>query len=169
MTKPGGPGATPGPLLGLRIAAVALLVLGSVVLNAAFQITRAGGYSVVGPGAVPIAVGIALIVLSVLFILRTTVLPDVDLFEHVRAAEAATHWPTALLVIGLLIAYALALGPLGYIPATAAFLPVGAWLMGSRRTLRDAVIGICLAIVVYVAFTYLLGLRLPAGLLEPLL
>jgi putative tricarboxylic transport membrane protein len=116
-----------------------------------------------------LAVAIGLIALSILFILRTTVLPDNDLFEHVRAEEAATHWPTALLVIGLLLVYALALGPLGYIPATAAFLPVGARVMGSRRPVRDVVVGIGMAIVIYVAFTYLLGLRLPAGLLEPLL
>lgn len=169
MTERRDPGDAPGSLPALRLVGVALLALGAIALYGTFQITRAGGYSVVGPAAVPIVVAIGLIVLSVVFIIRTTVLPDIDLFERVRTEEAATYWPTVLMLIVLLIVYALALGPLGYIPTTAAFLPVGARLMGSRRPVRDSLVGVAMAIVIFVAFTYVLGLRLPAGLLEPLL
>lgn len=163
------PGPQPGSLLGLRIAGFALLGLAAVATYGTFQISRAAGYSVVGPAVIPLAVSVMLIGLSLVFIVRTTVIPDRDLFEHARAEEAATHWPSALSLGALLVAYAVALGPLGYIPATALFLPVGAWLLGSRHLVRDVVIGLSLALVIYFSFTALLGLRLPAGVLEPLL
>lgn len=163
------PGMPPGSLLGLRAAGFALLALGGVALYGTFQISRAVGYSVVGPAVVPLAVSVMLTGLGLIFILRTTVIPDRDLFEHARAEEAATHWPSVLLLGGMLVAYAFALGPLGYIPATALFLPAGAWLLGSRHLVRDTAIGLALALVIYFAFTMVLGLRLPAGVLDPFL
>jgi putative tricarboxylic transport membrane protein len=65
--------------------------------------------------------------------------------------------------------YALVLGVLGYVIATGLMIPSGARILGSRRLVRDAAIGFALAIVVYVAFTNFLGVRLPAGVLEPVL
>ncbi|HUH17277.1 MAG TPA: tripartite tricarboxylate transporter TctB family protein [Methylomirabilota bacterium] len=163
------PGAPPGSLLGLRIAGFALLGLGAVAAYGTFQISRAAGYSVVGPAVIPLAVSVMLIGLGLVFVLRTTAIPDRDLFEHARAEEAATHWPSVLLLGALLVAYAFALGPLGYIPATALFLPTGARILGSRHLVRDVVIGLGLALVIYFAFTAMLGLRLPAGVLDPFL
>jgi putative tricarboxylic transport membrane protein len=58
-----------------------------------------------------------------------------------------------------------ALDGLGYVVATALFLPVTAWILGSRSPIRDLVVGVGLAVAVYIGFTEFLGVRLPAGIL----
>lgn len=157
--------ATTGP----RLVGVALLALGLVVLFGTFQIAQGAGYSAVGPALIPLVVALILIGLAGLFILRTTARPDHDLLRLAAEEEAATHWPTVGLVIAVLLAYAVLLSPLGYIVATSIFLPVGARILGSRALLRDLAIGIGLSVMIYFAFTEALGLRLPAGILEPIL
>lgn len=169
MSAGGDPDRTSGSLLGVRVFGLVLLLLGGVVLYGTLQLTRTSGYSVIGPAAVPMVIALGLIALSVLFIIRTTFIGDPDLFEHVRTEEAATHWPTVLTQMVLLVAYVFSLGILGYIIATSLFIPVGARLLGSRKPARDVAVGVGLALVVYFSFTELLGLRLPAGLLEPVL
>ncbi len=73
----------------------------------------------------------------------------------------------------LVIAVALALGtllmePAGYVLASAVLFTGVALGFGSRRTVRDAGVGLVLALTTYLAFTRLLDLNLPAGIL-PLL
>jgi putative tricarboxylic transport membrane protein len=155
---------------GLRGVALAFLILGLIVLYQTFQIRQGGGYSAVGPQAFPLAVSIGLLLLSVVFLLRTTVFPDTDLAEQAAAEEAATHWPTVGLLALLLVIYVYALGVLGYVIATALFVAVCATLLrwnASPRILgRDLLIGLVLAAVIYFSFTRFLGVRLPAGLLD---
>jgi putative tricarboxylic transport membrane protein len=146
------------------------LALGLIVLYASFQIRQGGGYSAVGPRAFPLAVAIGLLALSIIFLLRTTIFPDQDLAEQAAAEEAATHWSTVGLLALTLVLYVSALRPLGYVAATALFFTVGAWILRGRfepaTILRDLMIGLLLALFVYVSFTRFLGVRLPAGLLD---
>jgi putative tricarboxylic transport membrane protein len=93
----------------------------------------------------------------------------------VAEEEGATHWPSVGLLVAVLVGYGLALdgfrlGPLdvpglGYVVATSLFLPIAARVLGSEHLVRDLVVGIGLAIVVYIGFTQFLGVRLPAGIL----
>jgi putative tricarboxylic transport membrane protein len=80
-----------------------------------------------------------------------------------------THWPTVLLLAVLLVGYAVALAPLGYIVATALLLPIASRILGSTHLLRDAVIAVGLALLIYFGFTAFLGIRLPQGILAPVL
>ncbi|MEO6294315.1 MAG: tripartite tricarboxylate transporter TctB family protein [Candidatus Limnocylindria bacterium] len=165
--------------LGPRLAAVALLALAALLIVSAFGIARGGGYTVIGPATIPLVVAIGILVLGSIFALRTTVLPDHDLAEQAAGEEVVTHWPTVGLTAAALIGYALALdgfelGPievpgLGYIVATGLFLPLTARILGSRSPIRDGIVGFVIAIVVYFGFTQFLGVRLPAGILGPLL
>lgn len=171
--------ATPGGLLGPRIVAIVLLALAALLIISAVGIARGGGYSVIGPATIPLVVAIGLLILGAVFALRTTVLPDTDLAVHAADEERATHWPTVGLTGVALVGYALALdgfalGPLevpglGYILATGLFLPLTARVLGSRSPIRDVIVGFGIAIVVYFGFTQFLGVRLPAGLLGPVL
>jgi putative tricarboxylic transport membrane protein len=168
-------GAQGGSLTGPRILAVVLLVLAAVLIVSALGIARGGGYSVIGPATIPLAVAIGLLVLGAIFALRTTIRPDVDLAQQAAEEERVTHWPTVGLIALALFGYALALdgfalGPIdvpsiGYVPATGIFLPLTARILGSRSLVRDVIAGFGIAIVVYVGFTEFLGVRLPAGLL----
>jgi putative tricarboxylic transport membrane protein len=164
-----------GGLLGPRIAGVALLALGAVLIVSALGITRGGGYQLIGPATVPLVVAIVLLVLAAAFTLRTTVWTDTDLAERAAEEERACHWITVGLIGLVLVGYALALdgfrlGPidlpgLGYVIATGLFLPLAARILGSRSPIRDIVAGFGIGIVVYIGFTQFLGVRLPAGIL----
>jgi putative tricarboxylic transport membrane protein len=113
---------------------------------------------------------VGLFLFGLLFLSRTTPLwPDTDLAEEAAAEEAATHWITVALIVVALLVYPFLLAPLGYTVATALFFPVVSRMMGSRRIVRDVLVGIGLGVVIYVTFTQFLGVRLPAGLLRGLL
>ena len=179
-TEERGPrGAQGGGLFGPRLVAVALLALAAILIASAFGIARGGGYSVIGPATIPFVVAIGLLALGAIFALRTTLLPDTDLAELSAEEDRATHWPTVGLIMLALLGYALALdgfklGPvevpgLGYIVATGIFLPVAARVLGSRSPIRDVIVAFGIGIVIYFGFTEFLGVRLPAGVLDPLL
>lgn len=124
----------------------------------------------VGPEVFPIIVSLWLIGVGSVLALRTTLIPDWDMAHQITEEGLATHWPTVLAVGGLLVVYALTLGPLGYIPATAIFVPACSRALGSRSLLRDAVVGLIVAVVIYFFFTEVLEIRLPtAGILDELL
>lgn len=150
-----------------RVAALAVMGIGVVSLVGASQVRTPGGYTAVPANVMPAVVGVGLLVLGSLLLLRATVRPDADHAARVAAEAVATHWRSTLLALAGLVGYALLLGPLGYVVATGTFLPIQARVLGSRSPIRDLAIGIVIALVVYVAFTRFLGVRLPAGILEP--
>lgn len=158
----------PAPsFLAPRIAALLLIVGGLFLLYNALQIGSVRGYSVVGPSIFPIVVSLGLTALGAALALRTTIWPDRDLGAKAGAEAVATHWPTSGMLGALLVAYALCLGPLGYIVSTAILLPASARVLGSRALVRDVLIGVALAIVIFFGFTRFLSIRLPAGILAP--
>jgi putative tricarboxylic transport membrane protein len=154
-----------GSLLGLRLAAGAMIAFGVVALMATFAIRQPGGYSPIGPRIFPLVVSLGLLFFGALFLLRVTLRRDRELVERAGEEDRATHWPIPGWLGLALVAYAFALKPLGYVVATALFLPVGSRILGSRNWVRDGLVGAGL----YLGFTRFLGVRLPAGLLDPLL
>jgi putative tricarboxylic transport membrane protein len=156
-------------LLEARLAALVVILLGLLALFGAAQVGAGAGYVAVAPSVMPVVIGIGLVALGALLLLRATVRPDLDLARHVQAEAATTDWKTTGLTMAALVGYALVLGVLGYILATTVFIPVSASILGSRRPGRDVAVGAMIGIVVYVGFTQFLGVRLPAGLLDPVL
>jgi putative tricarboxylic transport membrane protein len=149
---------------GPRIAGLALLALGVAALIATTRIPSArDGWAVSGPRFVPLVASLMLIVLSIAFLVRTVVRPDVELAQFAAAEGAKTHWPTPALVMAGLLGYVALLVPLGYALASALFFTATARVLGSTRLVRDAVAGIVLGAVVSYAFTRWLGVRLPVG------
>lgn len=162
------PGARRG-LIEARVAALAVMGLGVVSLVGASQVRAPATYTPISASVMPAVVGVGLVVLGIILLLRATVRPDLDHAVRIAAEATATHWRTTIAALGGLVAYAVVLGPLGYIVATSAFLPVESRILGSRSPVRDLVVGVALAIVVYLGFSEFLGVRLPAGMLEPVL
>jgi L-lactate permease len=122
----------------VRIVGLVLLALGVIALIATFDIPSTRyGWSTSGPRFAPLVASIALIVLALLFLLRTVWRPDEDLAEHAAREMADTHWPTPALLLALLVGYVLLLGALGYALATTVFVWLAAWLLGSDKPVRD--------------------------------
>lgn len=163
------PASSGRALFGLRLAALTVVILGGVILTQVSRIGTGAGYIVVGPRVFPTAIGLGVLVLGLLFLLRTTFVLDKDLVAEVVTEEATTDWTTTILSLLSLVAYASLLRPLGYTIATALFFPVIGRILGSTRLRRDIIVGITLGLVIYLAFTRVLGVRLPAGLLAGIL
>ena len=154
----------PRSYAGPRLAALFLLALGIVCLIATADIPSSReGWSVEGPRFVPLVVSVAIVVLSALMLLRTVWRRDLALGAIAAAEQARTHWPTPGLVLGALVAYVLLLERLGYALATTLLFTAVSWLLGSRDTTRDCVIGLVLGVLTSLAFSRLLGVRLPVG------
>jgi putative tricarboxylic transport membrane protein len=160
----GGDIVTPVSWRGPRIAGLALLALGLSALVATTRIPSVrDGWAVGGPRFVPLVASLMLVALSIAFLVRTVVRPDIELAQFAAAEGAKTHWPTPGLVMAALLGYVALLVPLGYALATAVFFTTTARVLGSRQLLRDAVTGIVLGTVTCYAFTRWLGVRLPVG------
>ncbi|MFS8543566.1 MAG: phosphatidate cytidylyltransferase, partial [Limnochordales bacterium] len=78
-------------------------------------------------------------------------------------------WRSVAITVAALLAQILLLERAGFIISSTILFAGVAWAFGSRRHGRDVVIGFILAFVVYWSFTQWLGLRLPAGILRPVL
>ncbi|MFI7227662.1 tripartite tricarboxylate transporter TctB family protein [Nonomuraea angiospora] len=174
-----------------RIVSLGFLAAAVVVLAQAFAIPQGEGYQAVGPRAFPLLVGVGLAVVSIVGVVQAfrpgTREPDatppapatagtvdvgigvgVGLSADGGGGEASEkpHWPSVLLLIGSLAAYALLLVPAGYWQATTAFFVAVARVLGSRRLVRDVLVGLALALATYFLFDRLLGISLPPGLVR---
>lgn len=155
--------------LGLLVAAAVILLGGAIVLYDAVRIASSTGFGPQQSGFFPVIVGVGLVIFGLLFLARTTIWPDRLLFEHAALEHTESGWLRLWgAVVGLVI-YAVLLDPMGYIITTALFFVGIARIVGSRRLVRDVIVGVAFAVAAYFAFTEFLGVRLPAGLLEPLL
>ena len=151
--------------------AVLLLLLGALVLWDASQIntgvTQAGA---IGPTAVPILVGVLLLVCAVA--LAVDVLrggrgeaeggEDVDLSHP-------SDWRTLLLLVAVFLANVALMNPMGWWFSGAVLFWGCAYALGSRHYVRDAVLAFALSFLTYYVFAVGLGIFLPAGLLQGIL
>jgi putative tricarboxylic transport membrane protein len=150
----GGSRATGEILLG-----IALVVAGVLLLLGTTAIAVAPSYSRVGPRVFPLAIAGGLMIVGLLYTIESWKGAQTPLDEH-----AVSIWPLVIIAVGI-VADALLLERLGFILSSTILFMLVAAAFGSRRYLRDAVIGLALASLAYVTFVYGLGLRLPAGIL----
>ncbi|MEV6288699.1 tripartite tricarboxylate transporter TctB family protein [Kribbella sp. NPDC051770] len=140
------------------IAAVVLVVLSATFLVGVFDIRSPKGLDPAGPRFFPLLVTSAWLLLSI-----------ADLIEGLRsprtAKSADRSWFEPVAVSALLVLYAFLVVPLGYMLATALLFFAAARVLGSRQLVRDIVVAVVLAVVVYVAFTQFLDISLPEGVL----
>lgn len=140
-----------------RLTGLALLALA-----VAYGIA-AGGYQAMigdplGPAVFPMALAIALGGLSVYLIVRPDPEPD---------------WPKRrallkqVLTLVAFVGYTYLLEPLGFLVSTFVAVVVLGWLLGARLWQAGAA-GVAIAAVLFVLFDTVLGLPLPAGVLDAL-
>lgn len=154
--------------IGELLLALGAVAFGLLVIWQTTQIRVAPIYSTVGPRVIPYIVGAGLVLTGLWLAVealtgRTTAgsaeSEDVDL-------SLPTDWRTISLLAVALIAYLLLIERAGFVIASAVLFVGAAYAMGSRRYVRDGVIGILLSVALYLLFNRGLGLDLPAGVLE---
>jgi len=160
--------AEAGPLAGLA-AGVVLVAAGLALFTRALLVGADRGVTLGGPTFAPIVVT-ALWVVVALAYLGTQVAAWRRRVPGPTATARPT-WRVPILLLALLVAYAFVLKytAVGYVLATVAFYVGAAQLLSTRPVrqviVRDTVVGIVLSLTIYLSFTKLLGIVLPAGVL----
>jgi putative tricarboxylic transport membrane protein len=148
------------------VVSLALLGIGVVVLFDGLRQAESTSASGVGAGFMPKVIGALLIGLSLALMVQVARgrLGEADESEG-DVDVRHTRWvPLAVCVaaVGVFIA---AVEPLGYIIVSSIVFWLTAWALGARHIVRTAVIAVLLSLVVYLSFTRLLDIPLPAGIL----
>ncbi|SIQ75840.1 putative tricarboxylic transport membrane protein [Rhizobium sp. RU35A] len=141
------------------IAAI-LVAIAAVILVDASRLREVSGYSPVGPGTVPMAIGVILLLLA-----GWTVIAAIrgDFPERERQELPPVIW-----IVGGLAAQMLLLNIAGFSIATGVLFAATAAGFGKRRLWVSLPVGIVLCLVVWLIFAGLLQLSLPAGPIERL-
>lgn len=90
---------------------------------------------------------------------------DEEVDGPLKREEPPVPWRRLLVVTGLFVGYAFVFIPLGYLLSTVLFLTGITCLVDRERWRRNLLFAIVFAVVIYVAFTEVLRVQLPAGLL----
>jgi putative tricarboxylic transport membrane protein len=145
----------------IRWVALAIVIFGLLYLWQATQIRGTSTYAAVSARAFPLATGIGILLSGIWLFLLPGAPPAPDAPERTRL-----DWPRVLLLLLTVIGYAMLFRPLGYMLSTALMLLAGSQILGERRhLLRDLIVSIALAVALNYAFTRLLNINLPAGLI----
>ena len=148
-----------------------VLALGSFALITALRLPSTGGYSGIGPNAIPIAVAGGLAALGIWLLIealtggwRSRTSDD----PHARG-EHAFYAPAFAWVTAGLFAQMALIHTAGFVLAAAVLFAGVARGFGSLRPVRDAVIGLVLGLAVFLFFVKFLNVGLPAGWLARVL
>lgn len=143
------------------VLGVVILGIGLLLLWQAWQLP--GDLAPQGPRFLPVVLAVAWILLAAAYLAGATASA---VGKRARAAgERLDHLPRVTALIAVLVAYAYAIDPIGYVISTAVLFFTCATLLGSRSYIRDAVIAVGLSVAVYFLFSRGLNIYLPPGLL----
>lgn len=152
------------PPAGQIALAVGVAAIGAFFFGGSFLLPGGGGYAQVGPAAVPRLVGLVLIGLGIL-LLRESFTGGFRGVDEAAERELKTDWRAFAWVSGGIVSYGLLVERAGFVIASALLFVLVARGFGSRRRLSNAVIGVAMALVVFVLFNYGLKFPLPRGIL----
>jgi putative tricarboxylic transport membrane protein len=152
--------AVPELIIGLGVVGFALLALWQTL-----SIPVSPMYAKVGPTAFPYMTVGGLVLLGSLLILAAIR----GGWQSDEEKETPIDWKGVAFVVAGLLANLVLIKPLGFTAASVLMFVLVCYGFGSRHPLRDAVIGLVLALVAYFGFAKLLGVNIGAGLVERLL
>jgi putative tricarboxylic transport membrane protein len=148
--------------VGEVLLSLVLVFIGSFVIYETRGIAETQGYSQVGPRLFPYIIGTGLTLCGA--VLGWHAIGggwrDVPLDEGGHDAPDWMAW--AIISVGIVLHMVL-IGWAGFIIASTLMFVLIARGFGSRRAVRDLLIGLALAVAAYFLFTRALGLRLPPG------
>ena len=139
-----------------------LSVAGLVAVNEARRL-RFGAVTVPGPGLFPLVLAIGFTLVCLILLVAALRAPaDAGVAEAGGAGEGGIRWKV-LATLGVMLAYAFALEPLGFVVATCGLLCFFfRALEGMRWTVAVAASALT-SVVTYVVFKVWLYVRLPPG------
>lgn len=139
-----------------KVIAIFLIALAIMYIIAAIRLPNYP-YIPVDSEAVPITLGIILIILSIFLFFQKD--------NHDKKKLPKKDVTAILTVVGLILAYIMLLEFLGFFLSTALFLFVNTWIMGYRKWLSNLITSIAIPLFIYLLFTQFLDIVLPRGIL----
>jgi putative tricarboxylic transport membrane protein len=154
------------PQLGL---AAMLVVVGAYTFYDATTL-RVGFGDPVGPRLFPYVVGAVTVALGLLLVLATLRgdLPEAEGGEDIDLRHPS-DWVTVLKLVGVLLFTVLTISFIGWAVSGALLFVGSAWALGSRTLVRDVIVGFVLSVSSWYFFHEVLGVILPAGILDGVL
>jgi putative tricarboxylic transport membrane protein len=154
------------PQLGL---AAMLVVIGAYTFYDATTL-RVGFGDPVGPRIFPYAIGAVTVALGLLLVLATLRgdIPQAEGGEDVDLRHPS-DWVTVLKLVGVLLFTVLTISFIGWAVSGAVLFVGSAWALGSRTLVRDVIVGLVLSVSSWYFFHEVLGVILPAGILDGVL
>jgi putative tricarboxylic transport membrane protein len=148
--------STPAPRsvhVGEVLLSLVLVFIGAFVVYETRGITETQGYSQVGPRLFPYIIGTGLTLCG---------WRDVPLDQP---GHDAPNWMAWAIISGGIVLHMVLIGWAGFVIASTLMYALIARGFSSKRPVRDAAVGLALAVAAYFLFTRALGLRLPPGFL----
>ncbi|WP_305785531.1 tripartite tricarboxylate transporter TctB family protein [Symbioplanes lichenis] len=136
----------------------AVLVLAGVGLVWSALAAADGDLGLQSPRLAPVVISLAWVGIAAAYLMSQFRTTDEEPAER-------PHWWGPAGVAASLAGFAIALEYAGFVVSAAAFVLVVARVLGSRNLLRDAIVALLLPVAIYFAFTHLLDIFLPAGVL----
>jgi putative tricarboxylic transport membrane protein len=152
--------ARPRVHAGELLISFGLIALGSYVVYDTGSIAETQGYAQIGPRLFPYLIGVGLTLCGA--VLGWHALSggwrDVPLDQE---QHGAPDWLAFVIISAGIVLHMVIIGWAGFIIASALLFILVARGFGSRRGVRDALLGIAVAVIVFFIFTMGLGLSLP--------
>jgi hypothetical protein len=145
------------------------LLLGIVYLYFAYRIRPSALADTMGAGGVPVVYGWLMVLLSAILIIQSLFASIRNPEKNSRASEWQGQGLKTIKAAGLVcfgIAYLLIVNTLGYLFSIALLLIGVALYRGAPAGIRLILTGIGGAIVLWVIFVMVLGVRMPSGILK---
>lgn len=117
-----------------------------------------------GPGFLPLAFGITLLFLAVLFVLKT-ILDREKTSDSEESPWSGLPWRQVPFTVAVLLGYALLLNRLGYLLCTWILMVFLFWGEGTKRKGYAIIASLVVSVASYLIFKGLLKVRLPSGVL----
>ena len=157
-----------------RIASVIMTFFSAAYFASTFvAIPVSAIRQVVGPAVFPKAVGFLMLLISVIYLVQQmrgiTKEADEKRAAIIGAEDKVEHkadLKTMSIMILIMIAYAFLFNVLGYAVSSFLAFMAGVLVLDRKHLVRDIIIGLIGSFGLYFAFTLLLKVQLPAGILE---
>jgi putative tricarboxylic transport membrane protein len=146
------------PVVSTRVSGLVVAGIGVTVSILARSLPAQTGFGL-GPAFLPFWTGIVLAACGLWLCARPAADPEVSWPTSRAFARAASGFV-------LLLLYALALQPLGYLISTAVFLVIAILLLEPVRPARALLVGIASAVFLFLIFRVWLRIPLPGGVLS---
>jgi putative tricarboxylic transport membrane protein len=143
---------------GEAVFATAVAVASLYLLYSAYGIS--GFTALSAPGAIPMATTFAMTITAIIVLYRTLRTPADPERRFLRDVL-----PRNIIVVALmLVAYAFALKPLGFLPTSALFLVGAIKLLSARSWVFSVGIGLFTLLCIYLVFRIVFTVLMPAGI-----